>query len=236
MSILSKIWSEILAVIYPPSCLVCREPIGLSESHICTSCFSKISYTRHWRYAENPMSQHVRDLQPFIENASAMFYYDSYCRDMIHRLKYRGEWHTARYLGELFGAYLSHSQIYSSIDVIIPVPIHPLRRLKRRYNQSEYIAQGMASRMGVKTNFRSLYRHRYTSAQAQRSRFDRWEDKDGIFRVRDIERLQGKHILLVDDVYTSGATIFMCAEAISRSVPNCRISVATIATSHAYGV
>ncbi len=230
------LWSDILAVIYPPKCLVCRDPIHISGSLICTKCFSRISFTKFWSRRDNLMAQHACDLQPIIENASAMLFYDSYSRDMIHRLKYRGEWRTAEYLGEIFGAYLAREELYAHVDVVVPVPIHPLRRFLRGYNQSEYIARGIASKMGIEVNSHSLYRCRYTSAQARKSKIERWGDDSDIFRVRSLDRLRGRHILLVDDVYTSGATIHRCVEVLSRALPECRISVATVAASHEYGI
>ncbi len=229
--ILRDILNDLLSLIYPPRCLVCGEVLLARGSLICTKCFSTISYTRFWYHEDNPMSQHARDMQPIIENCAAMLFYDNYSRDMIHRMKYRGEWRIARYLGELFGSYLSCERRYRGVDVVIPVPLHPVRRIGRTYNQSEYIALGIAKTLGVKVNSRSLYRHRYTSAQAQKSKFERWSGGDDIFGVRFAKGLQGKHILLVDDVYTSGATIFRCVEALRSSILSCRISIATIAAS-----
>lgn len=176
------------------------------------------------------MARQVRDMQPSIENASAMLFYDSYCRTMVHRLKYRGEWHVAKYLGELYGAYLASSTLYATIDVVVPIPLHPMRRIQRGYNQAEYIAIGIASKLGVKVDTRTLYRRRYTSAQALKSRVDRWEDGDGLFGIRDRDALRDKHILLVDDVYTTGATIFRAVETLQHNIPECRISIATLAT------
>ncbi len=236
MSTLSRLFEDLLALIYPPHCIVCREPIHVSGSLICTKCFGSISYTRFCEYSDNAMAQHARDLQPYIRQASAMLFYDSYSRDMIHRLKYRGEWHTAEYLGEIFGDYLSRSELYSSVDVIVPVPLHPLRRIGRGYNQSEYIASGIASKLGCATSFGNLYRTRYTSAQAHKAKVDRWESVSGLFDVRHPERLANKHILLVDDVYTTGATIYRCIEALHQALPDVQISIVTLAVSREYGV
>ncbi len=230
MSILSNILRDLLSVIYPPKCLMCGEELHLADSEICTDCFSRVSYTRFWEYSDNPMSGRVRDLQPMVREACAMFFYDNHCRDMIHRLKYRAEWRTARYMGEIFGSYLSRSDIYSNVDIVIPAPLHAIRRMARGYNQSEYIARGIASKLGAKVDTHTLYRSRHTIAQVKKTKVERWTGGENLFEVRDIERLRGKHILLVDDVYTTGATIFRCIEAIHRSLPECEISVATLAT------
>lgn len=176
------------------------------------------------------MSRHACDMQPRIDSAAAMLFYDGYSRGMIHRLKYRGQWRVARSMGEIFGAYLHSSDIYSTVDIIIPVPLHPFRLLQRGYNQSEYIAQGMAHHMGIKVDSSILYRSRYTLAQARKSSVERWEGGHGLFAVKHAEAIRGKHILLVDDVYTSGATIFRCVEAIHRAQIDCKISVVALAT------
>lgn len=230
MLTLNDIWCGVLNFIYPPKCLVCGTHIDELHTRICTECFGKISYTRFWELHSNPMARHVRDMQPSIENASAMLYYDPSCREIIHRLKYKGEWHIAKYMGELFGAYLASSPLYDSVDVVVPIPLHPVRKLQRGYNQAEYIAQGIASKLGVKVDSHSLYRRRYTSAQALKSRVDRWEGGDGLFGVRHAKSLCDRHILLVDDVYTTGATIFRAVETLQHSFPGCRISIATLAT------
>lgn len=203
----------------------------ISGTRICTKCFGAISYTRYWAHSDNPMAEHARDMQPWIKNGCAMLYFDSYSRPMIHRLKYQREWYTAQYLGELLGAYLRASGLYNTVDVVVPVPIHPLRRIGRTYNQSEYIAIGVASKLGAEVNMHSLYRSRYTSAQARKSSVDRWSNhNDDIFDMRSVEQLIGKHILLVDDVYTSGATIFRCLEVMYKHLPQSTFSIATLAT------
>ncbi len=232
MSILNNIFHDLRSILYPRRCLVCGKTMDDTEAMVCPICLSQISITRFWNIPDNSMAERARDLQPFIEQGAALFFYDSKSRPLIHNIKYYGFWRGARYLGELLGDYLFRSELYTDIDVVIPVPIHPMRRLKRKYNQSEYIAQGIATKMEVTTNFRSLRRARYSTPQAQKRQVDRWHDNKGGFIVQYPEQLNGKHILLVDDVYTTGATIYRCADALNDAIPNCKISIATLATSH----
>ncbi len=236
MSILNRILRNLSSLIYPPRCLVCREVMEGVSAKICARCLSKISITRFWSYSDNAMAERARDLQPMIVEASALLFYDSYSRPMIHRIKYYREWRGALYLGELLGAYLATSDLYRDIDVVVPIPIHPLRRVERGYNQSEYIATGVAKELGVATNFCSLYRARYSSPQAGKEQVDRWGDDEGGFMVRNGESLEGKHILIVDDVYTTGSTMYRSIEAIIASVASCRISIATLAATSHYRV
>ena len=121
--------------------------------------------------------------------------------------------------------------LYDGVDVLVPVPLHWRKRLRRGYNQSEYLTEGMARSLGCRVDTRSVVRRVHNKSQALSGREHRWENVQGIFGVRHPERLIGKHILLVDDVFTSGFTIASCAEEILRRVPECRLSVATLAVS-----
>ena len=122
--------------------------------------------------------------------------------------------------------------LYDDVDVIVPVPLHYRRRMKRGYNQSELLAVGMARKMGIGYDFCSLKRVRCNESQTNKSRTERWANVDDVFEVRRADRLRGRHILLVDDVLTTGATISACAEAIIRACEgDVRISVAALAAS-----
>ena len=121
--------------------------------------------------------------------------------------------------------------LYDDVEVVVPVPLHLRKRLKRGYNQSEYLAEGIAAELGVGVDRRSVVRRRNNPSQALSRKSDRWANVEGVFGVRHPERLAGRHILLVDDVFTTGATIVSCAETILRSVPGCRISIAALAVS-----
>lgn len=153
-------------------------------------------------------------------------------RKMIHGFKYHGQWRICLKMGILFGSELHESGLYDTVDVIVPIPLHHRRLLQRGYNQAEYIARGMAQSLGKEVDTHSVVRnaHKHTQATTQ-NRAERWTNVAGIFSVRRPERLAEKHILLVDDVLTTGATIITCAETLLREVPSCRISIVTLAVS-----
>ena len=126
---------------------------------------------------------------------------------------------------------LAAGGLYAGVDVVVPVPLHLRKRLHRGYNQAEYIARGIAESLGVPVDVHSVRRHRHNPSQALKEHRQRWENVRGIFSVRRPGRLCGKHILLVDDVLTTGATVTSCAEAILAAVPDVRISIAVLAVS-----
>jgi ComF family protein len=168
-----------------------------------------------------------------VERAAAFLWYveGSQWREAIHRFKYGNMWRTAYNLGRWYGAYLKQSGLYDDVDAVVPVPLHWWRRLTRGYNQSEYLADGIAKCLGAKVERRAIYRSRYNRTQTSRSHSERWQNVEGIFAVRNAERLQGRHILLVDDVFTTGATIMSLGETILAAAPDARLSVATLAAT-----
>lgn len=168
-----------------------------------------------------------------VERAAAFLWYveGSPWRRVIHNFKYGGRWRVAYDLGRWYGVCLREGGLFADVDVVVPVPLHWRRRLGRGYNQSEYLARGIAQELGVECDFGSVRRSRYNASQVSRSAAERWDNVEGIFGVRHPERLQGKHILLVDDVFTTGATIMsLGSEILSRS-EGVRLSVAVLATS-----
>lgn len=139
-------------------------------------------------------------------------------------------------MGEWYGRCLKESGLYDDVEVVVPLPLHPVKRCRRGYNQSEYIAEGIAAQLGVEVDRRSVRRKRNTESQALKARRDRAHNVEDAFAVGRPGRLAGRHVLLVDDVFTTGSTMLSCAGEILRSAPGCRISIAALAVSrHALG-
>lgn len=203
------------------------------EGFLCTHCQWDMPLTGFETEADNPVARRFWGLVP-IERATAFmwFIHLSGSRRVVHQFKYHDRPELARDLGRWFGRVLAESDLYSGVEVIVPVPLHFRKVLRRGYNQSEFIARGMAREMGLKVDVRSVVRKVNNRSQTQTERVEeRWENVEGIFRVRRPERLAGRHILLTDDVLTTGATIGSCAEAIFRAVPDCRLSIAVLYAS-----
>ncbi len=147
---------------------------------------------------------------------------------MIHQLKYKGNKEIGIFLGHLYGNVLKNEALFSKIDFIVPVPLHPDKLKKRGYNQSEMIAMGLSQSMKKPIETTSFGRSIYTESQTRKGRYKRWENVDNIFKLSDGHSFEGKHILLVDDVITTGATIEACAQEILK-VKGARVTVVALA-------
>lgn len=228
---LSDTFRPLLHLIAPPTCPICGGRLAEQSVGVCTMCELSAPLTNTWQQRENSMMERFWGLLP-VEHASAFLWYieGSPWREAIHQFKYKGAWRTPYNLGLWFGSYLKQSGHYDDIDLVVPVPLHWARRIWRGYNQSEYLADGIARELGVEVLRRCVVRHRYNQSQTSRSRDERWDNVEGIFRVSDAAALGGKHILLVDDVLTTGATIISLGETILNSVEGARLSVAVLAT------
>lgn len=226
-------WHEIFRLFYPERCAACGHSLPEGARLLCPHCRWDMPLTGYAAQHDNPVARKFWGLLP-LEQASSMLFFTpgSGYRSMIHDLKYRGQWLSAYRLGRWLGAGLRESPLYGGIDAVVPVPLHWRRLLRRGYNQSEYLARGIAAATGWDAECRSVVRRRYNRSQTRtREREERWENVRDIFAVRRPERLQDRHLLLVDDMLTTGATIVSCAGAILEAVPSCRISVATLAVS-----
>lgn len=232
MKIVKKILFYIdsfINLLFPRLCLVCGKAISKNEKYICVSCLYYLPLTNLQCKRDNIITQMFWGrLQ--IEYATALFYYNksnNYSL-LLYSLKYSGMKDLAFYLGQILGTTLESSSLFSDIDVIIPVPLHPKKKKIRGYNQSEWIVYGIVSVFKREVSIDNLYRRTFTNTQTKKSRLERWENVSGKFALRDYNAIKNKHILIVDDVITTGATIEACAEVLLR-VEGVKISLATLA-------
>lgn len=224
--------SELINLFFPERCPVCGDALTEGAQSICTKCLYDMPFTDFELRADNPVTELFWGMFPIV-NGCSMFWFTQGggCQRLIHSIKYRNGWRYAQKMGSWFGARLDDSGLYGDVDVIVPVPLHWRRVLERGFNQSEYIARGISATLGVPVQSHAVVRRKYNTPQAITAREKRWENVADKFAVVRPQRLAGKHILLVDDVLTSGATLASCAEAILAAVPDCRISIATLAIS-----
>lgn len=190
-------------------------------------CLMNMPSTEYSSMRDNVVERMLAGRLPF-EAATAIYHFrhGNRVRDMVHAMKFHGNDELCRMMGRQMGLELLRSARFDDVEVLVPVPLHWYRRLCRGYNQSALLCRGIAEVTGWKVNTTAVVRHRYTRQQSLQRGTQRAENVDGAFRVKRADQLAGRHLLLVDDVLTTGATISACADAIA-AVPGVKISVAT---------
>jgi len=231
MGYLYDIWDDFLSLLFPRHCYACGNHLLRNENLICTHCYISIPRTNYHIIPDNPVEQLFWGRCPIYKAAAFSFYSKgSRIRKLIHNLKYRGIKDIGAELGRIYGQSLRSSGFTYGIDVIIPVPLHPSKQRKRGFNQSEYISMGLSEVTGLPLDLKSFTRIASSETQTKRSRYERWKNVEGIFAVTDYERLKGKHILLVDDVITTGSTLDACAGELLK-IEDVKVSVVALAIS-----
>lgn len=232
MTNILKTWFlSFLHLIYPHQCAVCGGLLLDGEEGICIKCNMDMPRTNYHRWKDNPVERMFWGKFPF-ERATSYFFYHKggdFPR-IVHLLKYDGRQDLGDIMGRFMAAELLDSGFFRDVDVIVPVPLHPRKQQLRGYNQSECIARGIISVTGIPLDVSSVIRSKHTDTQTRKSAIERWDNVDGIFRLLHPERFTGKHILLVDDVLTTGATTTACADAF-KEVEGIRISILTLAVA-----
>lgn len=229
LSRLRAYFDDFTELFFPRICMVCSLSLLRNEELVCLHCLHDLPRTNFHLEERNPVAELFYG-RVFVERATAFYAFSKGSRyqKLIHALKYKGMRDVGVLMGRHFAIDLLDSPHFASVDLICPVPLHPKKEKKRGYNQSEYIAKGMAERMGKPLSVGNLVRLVDTASQTRRGRYERWENVEGIFAVRDTEGFAGKHILLVDDVVTTGSTLEACAATLLGSVPGIRVSIATL--------
>jgi ComF family protein len=223
-------WTDdFLGLIFPRICSGCGNSLWKHEKILCDSCFYHLPQTHFHLYDDNPVSRIFWGRTGILSATSfLLFNKGNKVQNMIHALKYKGRKDIGIFLGEEFGKILRSSPPWSQSGIIVPVPLHRKKYLKRGYNQSEQFAIGLSSSMEIPYTNECLFRKNETETQTHKSRFLRWNNVKDVFFVKNQGILAGKTVLLVDDVITTGATLESCFSALS-AIPMVGISVATIA-------
>lgn len=221
-------WQDFIQLMFPRLCLLCYEPLGWQEKFLCMHCLSGLPYTHYWVEKDNPAAQvfwgkiAVEWVVPFLHYSK-----NGMAQKIIHLIKYRNRPELAEYLGFLFGNILRNTDL-SQADVISAVPLYPKRLKQRGYNQSEKIAQGIGRAMGLPLETRIVERRIWEVSQTHKGRYERWKNVQDAFVLINPAAVAGRHIILVDDVLTTGSTLEACVSSIA-TVENVKVSIVTLA-------
>lgn len=219
----------LLELIFPQFCAVCQASLSSKESTLCFSCVLNLPLSVHFQNEDSLADQlfygkaklqKVAPLLQFVEGGAAQI--------IIHQLKYRNRTDIGIYLGKHMAKHFSSYDWFTNVDLIIPVPLHRKKENHRGYNQSLYIAEGLADHSGKAVMANNLVRTVNTESQTQKTKDERVQNVQGVFKIKQPQKLENKHVLLVDDVLTTGATLASCANTLS-TIPGIKISVATAA-------
>jgi len=223
--------ANFVSLLYPDLCVICGEPLVENEKFFCFACFLKLPKTNYHFISENQAIERFAG-KISLEKASSYFYYSKggVAQKLVAEIKYKGN----RNLGEWIGAYLADDMIssgfFQGIDYLIPVPLHCSKEKKRGFNQAEKIAEGIARVTKIPLESKRVFRSKANATQTRKGIFDRWKNTQNLFYLENPEMFKKKHILLIDDVLTTGSTLEAVAQGLSKS-QGAKISILTLAIS-----
>lgn len=222
--------SDLRDFFFPRWCPACSAKLLHTEKTLCFSCMAGLPKARLGNTPGNEMEQMFWGIIP-IERASTLYLYTKggSVAQILYAMKYHGRKDVCRQMGILLADELLPSGFFDGIDGLVPVPLHPKRLRKRGYNQSEQLAQGISARTSIPVYSRAVCRVHNNQTQTHKSGYERWVNTETLFQpTPEAARLAGKHLLLIDDVLTTGATLSACADALLKNT-DARISILTLA-------
>lgn len=221
--------SGLTHLFYPRLCEGCSKPLLQEEQVLCLNCsIYNLPRTAYHHIHENETFMRFAG-RVNIQKATSLAYFtnEGLLQHLLHGLKYDDKNEIGTYLGVQLGYDLKQVSWQQGIDAIIPVPLHPKKEAQRGFNQAEIIASGISNVLGIPVLDKTLVRKRFTETQTKKTREERLENMQGAFEVKNTEKITGKHILLIDDVLTTVATLEACAHALS-AVQGASVSIASI--------
>jgi ComF family protein len=221
--------TRILDFISPRLCVVCGHRLAPTERSLCGVCLFHLPRTDfHQKPLDNPMAQLFWGLAP-VEKAAALFYYHPHSEtaQLVYRLKYNNRPDIGEDMGRVMACELQATDFFSDIDVLLPVPLASKRLRQRGYNQSEQLAIGISDITHLPIVTKALRRKHFQQSQTTLNRWQRQENVEDTFWLKDGSKLQDKHVLLIDDICTTGATLISCANTL-KDIEGIRISVLTL--------
>jgi ComF family protein len=226
---LKSLLSDVLHLFYPHTCNGCASDLLEENNLLCIKCINTLPHTNYAQHANNQVEK-IFWGRVSLAAAHSEFYFAkaSMMQELMHQLKYKNNQSIGIFLGEMMGNSLLNSNRFKDVDALIPLPMYTDKQHKRGYNQAAIICKGMSVAMNIPVIHNNVCRQYATETQTRKSRIERWENVAGSFVVKNDHALAGKHLLLVDDVLTTGATLEAAGNTILK-VPDVKLSIATLA-------
>ena len=225
----TSLLERILNLIAPRACAICGKRLAPREEMICSTCNLDLPRTYQWQHPlDNEMAKAFWGRIP-VERAAAWLYHHGGSQEarIIYDLKYKGHREYGELMGKMLAKEIISSHFFEGIDAIVPVPLAKKRLRQRGYNQSDEIAEGIHQVTGIPVWDNIVTRSSFSSSQTNKDRWERAENVEGLFQIRNSEQVKNHHLLLVDDICTTGATLTACAQALMKA-GEVRFSLLTI--------
>jgi len=225
---LKEIRDSILHVVFPHVCDGCGSDLLNIESRLCIRCFASLPETNFEIHPNNPVEKDFWGRLPIISGSAHLYFTkESLIQHLMHQLKYRGNKELGLQLGRIMGNALKSSNRFNDIDALVPLPLFPSKEKKRGYNQAKVLCDGIGEVLNIPILSNVIVRPQHTETQTKKGRIERWKNIEGKFKLLDPSVIQNKHLLLIDDVVTTGATLEACGNEL-LSANNVKLSVATL--------
>jgi len=226
---MNKYWNDFFSLIYPQTCMGCGSDNLGDKQVLCWPCTTELPLTFFEKHRGNLVEELFVGRIP-LQMASAYFYFSksSIIQHLIHKVKYKGNRELGVHLGAMMGQAMLEAGWNETIDMVIPLPLNKKKEIKRGFNQAALLAKGISQTLGKPMADVAVARIKYTETQTKKSREQRWENVADVFGLMDNHDLENKHVLLVDDVVTTGATLEACGQVLIK-IPGLKLSMATLA-------
>lgn len=225
---------DLLHLLYPDMCLICSQELPNSHIQICHLCEQSLRYTYYETFQDDSSLDKLFWGRVNLESTFALLHFEKQTstQEILHQIKYKNKTKLAEEMGMRIGQKLQLNQNrFGEIDALIPVPMHPKKQYLRGYNQSELLADGISKITGIPVNKNLISKKSNTESQTKKGRFLRWDNVSEVFEVNTTKTSKLRHLAIVDDVVTTGATIEACILKIKKELPEIKISIISLAAT-----
>ena len=215
---LKNLLNAFIALFYPKLCVICGKPLVAGENYFCLDCFLELPKTNYHLTPDNQSIDRFAGKIPLTKGVSYLYYNKGgIAPKLIAEIKYRDNRNLGEWMGALLAKEWSSSGFFLDIDYLVPVPLHPSKERKRGFNQAEMIALGIAHVTGIRIDTKNVFRKKANATQTKKGLFERWKNTKDLFEVENLDFFKNKHVLIVDDVLTTGSTLEAVAQSILKA-------------------